>query len=112
MARLPWGVRIASAPWWSASRPTWSSTTCRTIVNSSTTLESAMSGASSSGGGWSSRLEPALHRRDHAVRRDDPRLEDVIELWDGNPKALRPGRAVLLGFPQDEGVVRNHGRPG
>lgn len=26
--------------------------------------------------------------------------------------SLRPGRAVLLGFPQDEGVRRNGGRPG
>jgi formiminoglutamase len=71
-----------------------------------------MSGASSSGVGWSTRLEPALHRRDHPARRDDPRLEDFIELWDGDPTALKPGRGVLLGFPQDEGVQRNHGRTG
>jgi formiminoglutamase len=36
----------------------------------------------------------------------------VIEPWAGDPRALTPGRAVLLGFPQDEGVRRNHGRPG
>ncbi len=71
-----------------------------------------MSGASSSGAGWSSRLEPAVHLRDRVTRRDDPRLEDVIELWDGNLAALQPGRAVLLGYPQDHGVRRNHGRRG
>src|SRR5207248_1867242 len=46
------------------------------------------------------------------VRPDDPRLGQVIERWRGNEAALTPGRAVLLGFPQDEGVRRNHGRPG
>jgi formiminoglutamase len=39
-------------------------------------------------------------------------LGDVIESWQGDPGALRPGRAVLVGFPQDEGVRRNRGRPG
>jgi formiminoglutamase len=39
-------------------------------------------------------------------------LGEVIENWKGDPAALRPGRAVLVGFPQDEGVSRNHGRPG
>jgi formiminoglutamase len=46
------------------------------------------------------------------VRPDDPRLDEVLEDWRGDPSAIRPGRAVLLGFPQDEGVRRNHGRPG
>jgi formiminoglutamase len=32
--------------------------------------------------------------------------------WDGDLSALRPGRPVLLGFPQDEGVSRNGGREG
>jgi formiminoglutamase len=32
--------------------------------------------------------------------------------WDGDLSAFRPGRPVLLGFPQDEGVRRNGGRPG
>jgi formiminoglutamase len=45
-------------------------------------------------------------------RPDDPRLGEIVELWRGDLAALRPGRAVLLGFPQDEGVRRNHGRPG
>jgi formiminoglutamase len=40
------------------------------------------------------------------------RLGEIIELWRGNPGALTPRRAVLVGFPQDEGVRRNHGRPG
>jgi formiminoglutamase len=71
-----------------------------------------MSGASSSGAGWSTQLEPALHRRDHPPRRDDPRLEDIIELWTGDPAAFKPGRGVLIGFPQDHGVRRNHGRRG
>jgi formiminoglutamase len=45
-------------------------------------------------------------------RTDDPRLGEVIELWHGDPAAVAPGRAVLLGFPQDEGVRRNGGRTG
>jgi formiminoglutamase len=45
-------------------------------------------------------------------RPDDPRLGEVIQLWHGESAALCPGRAVLVGFPQDEGVRRNHGRPG
>lgn len=71
-----------------------------------------MSGASSNAAGWSSLLEPAppLSGLDH--RPDDPRLGEVIERWQGDAAALRPGRAVLVGFPQDEGVRRNHGRPG
>jgi formiminoglutamase len=45
-------------------------------------------------------------------RPDDPRLGEVIEFWHGDPDALGPGRAVLIGFPQDEGVRRNSGRVG
>jgi formiminoglutamase len=71
-----------------------------------------MSGASSSGAAWSSRLEPIHRAEDVFGRPDDPRLGDVIEAWQGEPAALRPGRAVLVGFPQDDGVSRNHGRPG
>lgn len=71
-----------------------------------------MSGVSSNAGAWFLRLEPALHLRDHSPRRDDPRLEDVIEMWSGDSAALKPGRAVLIGFPQDHGVRRNHGRRG
>jgi formiminoglutamase len=39
-------------------------------------------------------------------------LGEVVEYWQGDPAALKAGRAVLVGFPQDEGVRRNHGRPG
>jgi formiminoglutamase len=45
-------------------------------------------------------------------RADDPRLGEVVEFWRGDGRALTPGRAVLVGFPQDEGVRRNRGRPG
>src|SRR4051812_40492798 len=71
-----------------------------------------MSGGSSSAAGWPSRLEPARPPQDLPRRPDDPRLGEVIEFWTGDPAALRPGRAALVGFPQDEGVRRNGGRPG
>src|SRR5579862_8472846 len=71
-----------------------------------------MSATSSSGAGWSSRLEPARRSEDGPRRPDDPRLGEVIEAWNGDAAALRAGRAALIGFPQDEGVRRNHGRPG
>jgi formiminoglutamase len=61
---------------------------------------------------WSTRLEPARPPEDLPRRPDDPRLGEVIEPWRGDPAALAPGRAVLLGFPQDEGVRRNGGRVG
>jgi formiminoglutamase len=57
------------------------------------------------------RLEPVLPP-DLPRRPDDPRLGEVAEFWPGGPIALSPGRAVLVGFPQDEGVRRNNGRPG
>jgi len=71
-----------------------------------------MSGGSSNGAGWSTRLEPVRLPDDFRRRADDPRLGEVVEFWQGDPAALQPGRAVLVGFPQDEGVRRNHGRPG
>jgi formiminoglutamase len=71
-----------------------------------------MSGASSKRAEWYTRLEPASRPGDLVRRPDDPRLGEIVEFWDGNPAALRPGRAVLLGFPQDEGIRRNHGRVG
>src|SRR5205085_1304444 len=37
---------------------------------------------------------------------------DRIVSWHGNLSALVPGRAVIVGFPQDEGVRRNAGRVG
>jgi formiminoglutamase len=71
-----------------------------------------MSGASSSAVAWSTRLEPV--RRPEVVfpQPDDPRLGEVAAFWQGDPPALRPGQPVLVGFPQDEGVRRNHGRVG
>ncbi len=45
-------------------------------------------------------------------RSDDPRLGESVEFWRGDLAALTPSRAVLVGFPQDEGVRRNRGRPG
>ncbi|HXG10431.1 MAG TPA: formimidoylglutamase [Gemmataceae bacterium] len=71
-----------------------------------------MSGKSSSAAEWFTRLSPALPPDDLPHRPDDPRLGEVVEFWRGDTAALRPGRAVLLGFPQDEGVCRNGGRPG
>ncbi len=71
-----------------------------------------MSGASSSEGEWYTRLEPADPPEYLFHRADDLRLGDIVEYWRGDPPALKPGRAALVGFPQDEGVRRNHGRPG
>jgi formiminoglutamase len=71
-----------------------------------------MSSGSSSAAGWSTKLERLPRREDLVRRPDDPQLDEVIESWRGDPAALRPGRAVLVGFPQDEGVLRNHGRTG
>src|SRR5262245_4026477 len=70
-----------------------------------------MSGGSSSAAWWSSRLEPV--RPDETPRRpDDPRLGERAEFWQEGVPALKPGRAVLVGFPEDEGIRRNLGRPG
>ena len=71
-----------------------------------------MSAASSSGAAWFTRLEPVAPPDDLPRRPDDPRLGEVAEFWRGGPPELRPGRPVLIGFPQDEGVRRNGGRPG
>jgi formiminoglutamase len=71
-----------------------------------------MSGGSSSAAAWSLRLEPVARTENPLTRPDDPRLAEIIEAWQGNPAALTPGRAVLIGFPQDEGVRRNRGRVG
>jgi formiminoglutamase len=77
-----------------------------------TTSESTMSGASSNVDAWYTRLEPASVDTNASARTDDPRLGEVIEVWRGEDEALLPGRPVLIGFPEDEGVRRNHGRPG
>jgi formiminoglutamase len=71
-----------------------------------------MSGGSSSEAKWSTRLDPVRIPQNVLHRPDDPRLGEVMEVWQGDPAALAPGRAVLIGFPQDEGVRRNGGRTG
>jgi formiminoglutamase len=70
-----------------------------------------MSSASSSAGAWYTRLEPE-EPHDAPRRPDDPRLGECAEFWREGVPPLRPGRPVLVGFPQDEGVRRNRGRPG
>jgi formiminoglutamase len=71
-----------------------------------------MSGESSNAVAWFTLLEPARPPADLVPRADDPRLGKILEFWQGNPAALKPGRPVLIGYPQDEGVRRNRGRPG
>jgi formiminoglutamase len=71
-----------------------------------------MPGESSSAVAWFSQLESLRRTEDIFRRPDDPRLGEMIEGWRGDAAALWPGRAVLIGFPQDEGVRRNHGRTG
>lgn len=71
-----------------------------------------MSVESSSAAAWSTRLEPVARPEFVVSRPDDPRLGETVEFWQGDAAALTPGRPVLIGFPQDEGVRRNHGRPG
>lgn len=71
-----------------------------------------MPGKSSNEAWWFPRLEPSLLPTDMVRRADDPRLGELIEHWDGELEAVRPGRAVLIGFPQEEGVRGNHGRTG
>jgi formiminoglutamase len=61
---------------------------------------------------WFSRLEPIEPSTDLPRRADDPRLGQIVDFWQGNPANLTPGRPVLVGFPTDEGVRRNHGRQG
>ncbi len=72
-----------------------------------------MSPASSSAGAWSTRLEPVVPVLPTVRRPDDPRLGEQTTFWDGTGGLLlSPGRPVLIGFPQDEGVRRNGGRVG
>ena len=61
---------------------------------------------------WSSMLTPASLPKGLPARSDDPRLHEVIVNGPGDSTAIEPGRAVLLGFPIDEGVDRNGGRVG
>ena len=71
-----------------------------------------MSGELSSGGEWYTRLELPAPPEYLFHRADDLRLGDIVEYWRGDAPKLKPGQAVLVGFPQDEGVRRNQGRPG
>src|SRR5262245_38767570 len=81
-------------------------------ATSSITSGSTMSGELSSAAGWFTRLELFRPPEEPSRRPDEPRLGEIIEPWRGNLDARRPGRAVLIGFPQDEGVRRNQGQPG
>jgi len=72
-----------------------------------------MSAASSSAAAWFTRLEPVAPVLPADRRPDDPRLGETATFWDGAAEPqLQPGRPVLIGFPQDEGVRRNGGRVG
>src|SRR2546421_602796 len=84
----------------------------QTTVSSSIILEYLMSGESSSAGEWHTGLELPAPPEDLFHCADDLRLGDIVEYWGGNAPKLKPSQAVLVGFPQDEGVRRNHGRPG
>jgi formiminoglutamase len=70
-----------------------------------------MSSASSSAGDWYTRLD-SVAPPDLPRRPDDPRLGERVAFWREGEPPLRPGRPVLIGFPQEEGVRRNQGRSG
>ncbi len=53
------------------------------------------------------RPDPAL-----LFRRDDPNDPRLGELVSADPARYLAAQVVVLGCPQDEGVRRNHGRPG
>src|SRR5260370_36041859 len=71
-----------------------------------------MSAASMSVAAPFTRLEPYRCQPGVPPRFDDPRLGECVEFWNGGPLSLAPGQPVVIGFPQDEGVRRNYGRPG
>jgi len=72
-----------------------------------------MPGRSSSPAAWWSALKPADERLFfHSPDPADPRLGDIVHRFDGQPCEIAASRPVLVGFPCDEGVRRNHGRPG
>jgi formiminoglutamase len=71
-----------------------------------------MSSESSNVVEWFTRLEPAREPDALLYRPDDPRVGEIVEYWRGEPESLKPGRPVLVGFPQDDGVRQNQGRPG
>jgi len=57
-------------------------------------------------------LQPVSRPAPLPQRPDDPRLGEQVQFWSGQALTLRGGQPVLIGFPQDEGVRRNGGRPG
>ena len=71
-----------------------------------------MSAASTSVAAPFTRFEPYRYQPGLPPRFDDPRLGECVEFWNGGPLSLSPGQPVVIGFPQDEGVRRNFGRPG
>ena len=72
-----------------------------------------MSGESSKPEEWWSLLDPAPPQVFAGPgRQDDPRLGEVAKRWTSGAIRLRKGQPVLIGFPCDEGVRRNGGRPG
>lgn len=75
-------------------------------------LGARMSGTFSSPATWWTQLEPVSPPADLPARPDDPRLGSCITFRTEGSPHLWPGQPVLLGFPQDEGVRRNQGRPG
>jgi formiminoglutamase len=85
------------------------------ILNRNSSIERAeeaiMSNSRSSADAWHARLESVAIEAEK-TRSDDPRLGERITIWRQGEPRLRAGQPVLLGFPQDEGVRRNRGRPG
>src|SRR5438105_13210107 len=71
-----------------------------------------MSAASTSVAAPSTRFEPYQYQPGVPPRPDDPRLGESVTFSTGAPLTLSPGQPVVIGFPQDEGVRRNLGRPG
>jgi formiminoglutamase len=70
-----------------------------------------MSAPSGNEGSWLTWLKPAEPCR-YPGRPDDPRLGSFIETGFEDLRNIPQGRPALVGFPQDEGVRRNQGRPG
>lgn len=70
-----------------------------------------MSQVSSSAAEWFTRLDPVAPP-DLPRRPDDPRLGERVEFWRQGLPRMHRSRPVLVGFPQDQGVRRNGGRPG
>jgi formiminoglutamase len=71
-----------------------------------------MSAVSTSVAASFKRFEPYHYQPGIPPRFDDPLLGECVEFWNGGPLSLSPGQPVIIGFPQDEGVRRNFGRPG